>query len=144
MLSPGYCPSLFFTEFTLDAVRDAIASAGVFFVTPGYDVWKDVCDPGVASFVSLSRKAYSTYLLERRKSYEHHYVECNKANRLASVNAVVPASDACSSSSMGSKSSKGDGQKSCAGKKPQSSSGKSVGASMSSQEGNKKKPGKNC
>ena len=140
VLSPGYCPRLFFTESTLGAVRDAIASAGVFFATPGYDVWKDVCDPGVASFVSLSRKAYGTYLLERRKSYEYHYVECNKANRLARVNAVVPASDACSSSSMGSKSSKGDGEKSCAGKKPQSSSGKSVGASMSSQKGNKKQP----
>ena len=144
VLSPGYFPRLFFTESTLGAVRDAIASAGVFFVTPGYDVWKDVCDPGVASFVSLGRKAYGTFLLERRKSYEHHFVECNKANRLARVNSVVPASDACSSSSLGSKSSKGDGQKLCAGKKPQSSSGKSVGASMSSQKGNKEKPGKNC
>ena len=108
VLSPGYCPRLFFTESTLGAVRDAIASAGIFFVTPGYHVWKDVCDPGVASFVSLSRKAYGTYLLERRKSYEHHFVECNKANRLARVNAVTPASDACSASSMGSKSSRGD------------------------------------
>ena len=115
-----------------------------FFVTPGYDVSKDVCDPGVASFVSLSRKAYCTYLLERRKSYEHHYVECNKANRLARVNAVTPASDACSSSSMGSKSSKGDGQKSGAGKIPQVSSGKSVGASTSSQKGSKREPGNNC
>ena len=142
VLSPGYCPRLFFTESTLGAVRDAIASAGIFLVTPGYDVWKDVCDPGVASFVSLSRKAYATFLLERRKSHEHHYVECNKANRLARVNAVTPSSDACSSSSMGSKSSRGDGQKSGAGKKPQSSSGKSVGASTSKKKGNKRKPGK--
>ena len=144
VLSPGYCPRLFLTESTLGTVRDAIASAGISFVTPGYDVWKGVCDPEVASFVSRSRKAYGTYLLERRKSYEHHYVECNKANCLARANAVAPASDACSSSSVGSKSSKGDEQKSGAGKKPQSSSSKSVGAGTSSQKGNKRKPGKSC
>ena len=33
VLSLGYCPRLFFTESTLGAVRDAIASAGVFFVS---------------------------------------------------------------------------------------------------------------
>ena len=143
VLSPGFCPRLFFTESTLVAVRDAIASAGIFFVTPGFDVWKDVCDPGVASFVSLSRKTYDTFLLERRKSYEHHYVECNKANRLARVNTATPTSDAGSSSSMGSKNSRGDVQKSGSGKKPRSSSGKSVGAGTSSQKGNKRKPGKN-
>ena len=37
-------------------VLDAIASAGIFFVTPGYDVWKDVCDSGRNSFISRSRK----------------------------------------------------------------------------------------
>ena len=42
-------------------------------------------------------------------------MECNKANRLARVNAATPASDASSLSSMGSKSSRGDGQKSGAG-----------------------------
>ena len=144
VLSLGIVHVCFFTESTLAAVRDAIASAGIFFVTPGYDVWKDVCDPGVASFVSLSRKAYDTNLLERRKSYEHHYVECNKANHLARVNAATSASDACSSSSMGSKNSRGDVQKSGSGKKPLSSSGKSVGAGTSSQKGNNRKPGKNC
>ena len=144
VLSPGYCPQLFLTESTLGAVREAIASAGMFFVTPGYDVWEGVCDPRVASFVSRSRKAYDIYLLERRKSYEFFYVECNKANRLARVNAATPTADACSSFSVGSKSSRGDAQKSGSGKKPLSLSGKSVGAGTSSQKGNKKKPGKTC
>ena len=39
-LSAGYEHQLFFTDVTLDAVRCAIADAGVFYVSPGYDIWK--------------------------------------------------------------------------------------------------------
>ena len=106
VFSPGYCPQLFLTESTLGAVRDAIASAGIIFVTPGYNVWKDVCDSGMASFISRSRKIYDTSLLERRKYYEYHYVDCNKANCLSRVNAAIPAGDAGSTSSLYSKSSR--------------------------------------
>ena len=39
--------SQFLLFTTLDAVRRAIASAGKFFVSPAYNVWKDLCDPGM-------------------------------------------------------------------------------------------------
>ena len=96
----------------------------------------------MASFVSPSKKAYDAYLLERRKSYEHHYVDCNKANRLSRVNAVVPAVDTDSTSTLCSKSSRCDAQWSDSGKKTASSSNKSARAGTGNQKGKEKKPPK--
>ena len=104
---PGFCPQSFFTESTLGAVRSTIDSAGIFVVTPAYDVWKDDCDSGVDSFVVQCRTSYDEYLSKRRKSYEQHYVDYNRMNRLSRVSAVVPAADSSSTTSSGSKGSRG-------------------------------------
>ena len=68
VLNAGYEHQLFFTDLTPDAVRNAIADAGVFYVTPGFDIWKNYCDPVVESFVADYQKLYCSFVLERRKS----------------------------------------------------------------------------
>ena len=82
VLSAGYEHQLFFTDVILDAVRCAIADAGVFYVNPGYDVWKNYCDPTLDSFIAGYQKLYCSYLLGRREASEKYYVDSNKANRL--------------------------------------------------------------
>ena len=45
LLSSGYAHKTFFTNPTLDAVRNAISTSGVVFVAPNYDLWAGVSDP---------------------------------------------------------------------------------------------------
>ena len=140
VLSPGYCPQSFFTESTLCAVRSAIDSAGVFFVTPGYDIWKDARDSAVDSFVAQCKTSYDAYLLDAYfvgKSYEQHYVNCIRMNRLSRVSAVVPAADTGSTTSSGSKGSRGHVQTSGSGGKLSSSSSMTFGAITGSKKGRK-------
>ena len=88
VMSARYEHQLFFTDLTLDdgIVRDAIVDAGVFYVTPGFKVWKHYCDPAVDSFVANYQRLYSAFLLQRRESSEAYYVQCDKTRRLARAN----------------------------------------------------------
>ena len=133
VLSASYEHQLFFTDVTLDAVRCAIADAGVFYVTPGYDVWKNYCDLAVDSFIAGYQKLYCSFLLGRRKASEKYYVDSNKANRLARVNAGASVSETSSNVSAVSKKVKGVASTS-------KSADKSAGQSVSSKKlkGNKK------
>ena len=106
VMSAGYEHQSFFTDSTLDAVRSAIADAGVFQVTPGYDIWKIYGDPVVESFIADYQKLYCSFLLERRESSERYYVECSKANRLARVNVGAFGSETGSNVSVASKKRK--------------------------------------
>ena len=103
VMSAGNEHQLFFTDVTLDAVRCAIADAGVFYVTPGFDIWKNFCDHVVDSFIADYRKLNCSYLLGRRKSSEKYYVEINKANRLAREYVGDSGSETSSSVSTASK-----------------------------------------
>ena len=81
VLSPGYAPKLFFTDLTLDSVRDAVEDASVFYVTDDFDVWKSVSSSEVAAFVSGVRASFLKLLSQRREATEKDYTECNRANR---------------------------------------------------------------
>ena len=137
VLCAGYEHQVFFTDVTLDAVRDAIVTAGIFYITPGYDLWKNYCDPGVDSFIANYRKLYSTFLLERRKSSKRYYVECNRANRRARGSVGASGSETGSNVSGASKKSK-SGSTTIPGGASGSKSVKKV-SSQSSHSGQSKK-----
>ena len=69
----------------MDTVRSAVADAGVFFVMPNFDKWKDFCGPRPHEFVTRIRSGYHKLLVERRKACESYYVSCNKANRQTQI-----------------------------------------------------------
>ena len=108
VMSAGYEHQLFFTDLTLDAVRDAIVDAGLFYVTPGFDVWRNYCDPAVDAFVASYQKLYCAFLLGRRKSSETYYVECSKTRKPVGANVEASGSEAGSNVSGASKKSKGE------------------------------------
>ena len=137
-MSAKYGHRLFFTDLTLDAVRGAIAKAEVFFITPGYDIWKDFCDPFMDSFFAKNMKLYCAFLVERRESSESYYVDCNRAIRFARANVGTSGSETSSTLSFVTKwstsgaalsrvavpvtsASKKEGEKSGPSKKPKSS-----------------------
>ena len=108
VLSSGYSHKAFFTNPTLDAVRDAIATSGVFFVAPNYNLWAGVCDPAYEKYIADVGVAYKQFLDGRRKAGESHYVECNRANRLSQVDRGSCSSREGSLVSSGSKTQKGE------------------------------------
>ena len=83
VLSDGYAPQSLFTESTLGLIRDAIANAGLFYIGTDFNVWKDLCDSGVDWFISAFCELYGEFLLNRRRSSDEHYTECNRVNRLS-------------------------------------------------------------
>ena len=82
VLSEGYSHQAFFTGQTMEAVRAAVDEAGVFFVCGEIILWKDFVGATYSSFVSAQRNLCLKLVLQRRKEYESHYIECNKINRL--------------------------------------------------------------
>ena len=72
----------------MNAVREAITNAGMFFVAEDFDLWKQVGGSGVSTFVKQYSVLYSAFLAQRRKSFDTHYSTCNKVNRLSCVDAV--------------------------------------------------------
>ena len=66
VLSPGYSHKSFFTDPTLDAVEEAIADAGVFYVAPNFDLWTELCSGIAEAFASRYQSLYDTFLLGRR------------------------------------------------------------------------------
>ena len=85
MLSADYCHQSFFTEHTLDLVRRAITNAGPIFVGADFNVWKDLGDPGVDSFIDSFCRLYNEFLAERRRMSGEYYAECFRLNWLARV-----------------------------------------------------------
>ena len=83
VLSEGYSHQAFFTGQTMQAVRAAVDQAGVFFLCGEIALWKDFVGATYSSFVSAQRDLCHGLVLQRRKEYECHYIECNKINRLA-------------------------------------------------------------
>ena len=55
----------------------------MFFVCGAIDLWSNFIGPTYDSFVSAQRNLCVCLLLQRRKEYENHYIDCNKVNRLA-------------------------------------------------------------
>ena len=97
VLSPGYAHKSFFTDVTMDAVRESIANAGVFYVAPNFDLWAEFCGGIAEEFVSRYSGLFNSFVLKRRKSYETHYVEINKANCLARAQQVLVATSTAGS-----------------------------------------------
>ena len=77
----GYSHKSFFVDSTLDAVREAVDSAGLFYVSPGFNLWNGLSDVGLDDLLDVYRSRYREFLLERRKSFESHYIGLNKVNR---------------------------------------------------------------
>ena len=71
----GIFKSIFFSDQTLVGVRKAIASAGVVFVTPAFDMWKNFCNSDVDDFVANYSALFTIFLVERRKAFDAHYIE---------------------------------------------------------------------
>ena len=108
----------------LNAVQGAIANAGVFFVSGDVDVWKTFRLSDVAVFVDRYKSLFHSYLLERRKSCETCYLECNSAKRSSRDSQVGSSTDSGSSTSsvVSSKKVKGVSPKSVAKNVPESAS----------------------
>ena len=85
VLSNELSNQAFFSKQTLDTVRIAVADAGVFFVTPSFDVWKDFGGPRHNEFLTRICSSYHKLLVERRKACESYYVKCNKTNRQSQI-----------------------------------------------------------
>ena len=81
ILSWGYSHYSFFVDSTLDAVREAVDTAGVFYVSPDFDLWSGLSGEGLEEFLTQYRPYYREFLLEHRNSFECRYVSLNKMNR---------------------------------------------------------------
>ena len=62
-----------------------------FHVAPIFDLTPEFYGGNAKEFVSRFFNIYGTFLLERRKSCETHYVDINKTNRLARAQQGVSA-----------------------------------------------------
>ena len=67
VLSPGYARKLFFTYLTLDAVRDAVEDASVFYVAADFERWKSVCGSNFGILVSELKTSVTSLLSQRVK-----------------------------------------------------------------------------
>ena len=130
----------FFTDPTLDAVEEAIADAGVFYVAPNFDLWTEFCSGIAEAFACRYQGLYDAFLQGRRQSFETYYSDLNKSNRLA--RALQGTSVVATSGGNVSVSAKGKGSSQRAGSAGKSSSSKEATTSSSPQKKNKKKPKK--
>ena len=83
ILSEGYSHQSFFSDQTLIVVKKAIADAGRFFGASDFSMWTDFCREDVDAFVVKYSALFTTFLAERRKSFDARYVEFNNANRMS-------------------------------------------------------------
>ena len=140
VLSPGHVPKCFFTDPTLEAVQEAIANAGVFYVASNFDLWTEFCGGYAETFLSRYCSLYSSFLSESRQSLENHYTNINKSNWLARAQQNVSASVTVSSDVSGPVKGKGVSQRvEVTGK---SSPNKEAPTSSNPQRKIKKKPKK--
>ena len=70
----------FFTGARLEIVREAVSIAGMFCVSPGFDLWKGLCSLRLVDLISQYWSLYCKCLLERRNTCESYYVELKRAN----------------------------------------------------------------
>ena len=129
VLSDGYSPQSLFTESTMGLIRDAVSDAGLFYIGSAFNVWKDLCDSGVDSFIAAFCELYKEFLAKRRQSSDEHYTECNRVNRLSRAEQGSRSSSVVQSSSS-STSGKGKSGGSKVGEK--STDVKQVGKSKKS------------
>ena len=129
VLSDGYSPQSLFTESSMGLIRDAVSDAGLFYIGSDFNVWKDLCDAGVDSFIASFCELYKEFLAKRRQSSDEHYTECNRVNRLSRAEQGSRGSSVVQSSSS-SVSGKGKSGGSKVGEK--STDGKQVGKTKKS------------
>ena len=97
VLGDGYSPQSLFTESTMGLIREAVSDAGLFYIGSDFNVWKDLCDSGVDSFIAAFCELYKEFLAKRRQSSDEHYTECNRVNRLSRSSSVVQSSSSSTS-----------------------------------------------
>ena len=141
VLSSGCSHKSFFTDPTLNAVEEANANAGVFYVAPNFDLWTEFCSGIAEAFASRYQSLYDTFLLGHRQSFESHYADLNKSNRLARALQGTSVS-ATGSGNVSAVLAKGKGSSQRAGSTGKSSSSKEATTSSSPEKKNKKKPKK--
>ena len=123
-------------------IRDAVSDAVLFYIGSGFNVWKDLCDSGVDSFIAAFCELYKEFLAKRRQSSDERYTECNRVNRLSRAEQGSRSSSVLQSSSS-SASGKGKSGRSKVGGK--STDVKQVGKTKKSNVqagGNKTTPKK--
>ena len=137
VLSKEYSHQTPSTNITLDAVRVAIPIAGVFFVSPSYDLWSGMRDPAYTEFI-----AYICVHLPQRINFwvsdENHYVDCNRENFISQLEQRASTSRDGSQVSSVSQPKKVDAQPVKVVKKGATTSGRSTGWG-GSQQGKPKK-----
>ena len=110
-------------------MRDAVSDAGLFYIGSDFNVWKDLCDAGVDSFIASFCELYKEFLAKRSQSSDEHYTDCNRVNRLSRAEQGSRSSSVVQSSSS-SVSGKGKSGGSKVGEK--STDGKQVGKTKKS------------
>ena len=111
VLSWGYSHRSFFVTSTLEAVREAVANAGTFYLSADFNLWAGFCSEDLDDFLTRYRSFYGEFLSEHRKSCENHYASLNKANRESRSRQASVASESGNASSSASKSKKSGGSK---------------------------------
>ena len=134
VLSPENVHKCFFTDSTLDAVQEAIADAGVIYVGPNFDLWTEFCGGIAEAFVSRYRSWYNSFLSERWQSFEAHYLDVNKSNRLARSQQDVSASATVSSNVSAPVKWKGSNQRAGAIGKSRPNKDSSTGSNLQKKD----------
>ena len=77
VMSAGCSPQRFFSDQALGSVRKAVSTAGVFFVTEGFNLWKDFCRTSSDAFVKQYVYLYTAFFAQCRRAFDAEYNACN-------------------------------------------------------------------
>ena len=80
VLSVNYKQGAFFTQGTMESVRDAIASSRQFMSSASFDPWESLCC-GRSSFVTKYSSAFDDYLARKKKEADEQLHNANREPR---------------------------------------------------------------
>ena len=81
VICSGYSPQSLFGDQTVRAVRRAVADTGVFFVTAGFNLWKNFCKTDIDALAAPNVTLYYTM---------HFWLNAVKLLMLSIVPAILP------------------------------------------------------
>ena len=101
--SPGYKQGAFFTQGTMESVRDAIASSRDFMSCASFDPWESVSCGDRSSFVRKYSSAFDTYLSRKKSEATKQLHSANRQPRSVrfSESGGSGGSSVCNSPSYG-------------------------------------------
>ena len=93
LMSSHYRQGAFFTEATMEGVRDAIAGARGFMAEAAFDPWSNICLGDHDSFVSRYTVLLEEYLANKKKSFRRGFSDAVRRDRQSSVASASTGSE---------------------------------------------------